>query len=90
MPELSLPAGITYERLAARRELQKLVDSQSRLMDYSSAAQGLDGYYEKALAMLHSTQVREAFDLNKEPQAVRDAYGRTTYGPRTRPRVKPS
>jgi hypothetical protein len=80
LPELSLPAGITYERLAARRELQKLVDSQSRLLEYSSAAQGLDGYYEKALAMLHSTQVREAFDLSKEPQAVRDAYGRTTYG----------
>jgi len=80
LPELSLPEGITFERLAARREMQKLVDAQSRLMDYSAAAQGLDGYYEKALAMLHSTQVREAFDLNKEPAAVREAYGRTTYG----------
>lgn len=80
LPELSLPDGITYERLASRREMQKLVDAQSRLMDYSAAARGLDGYYEKALAMLHSTQVREAFDLNKEPAAVREAYGRTTYG----------
>ena len=80
LPELSLPPGMTYERLAARRELQKLVDSQSKLLEHSALAQGIDGYYEKALAMLHSTQVREAFDLNKEPQAVRDAYGRTTYG----------
>jgi hypothetical protein len=80
LPELSLPEGITYERLAARREMQKLVDSQSRLLDYSATARGIDGYYEKALAMLHSTQVREAFDLGKEPAAVRDAYGRTTYG----------
>jgi uncharacterized protein (DUF1501 family) len=30
--------------------------------------------------MLHSTQLREAFDLSKEPDKVRDAYGRTTYG----------
>ena len=80
LPELSLPAGITYERLAARREMQKLIDGQSRLLEYSAAAQGIDGYYEKALAMLQSTQLREAFDLSKEPQVVRDAYGRTTYG----------
>src|SRR4051812_38549777 len=59
LPELSLPAGITYERLAARREMQKLVDAQSHLLEHSALAQGLDGYYEKALAMLHSTQLRE-------------------------------
>jgi hypothetical protein len=80
LPELSLPEGVTYERLASRREMQKLVDSQSKLLEFSAAAQGLDGYYEKALAMLHSTQLREAFDLSKEPDKVRDAYGRTTYG----------
>jgi len=32
--------------------LQKLIDAQARLMDYSPAAKGLDAYYEKALAML--------------------------------------
>jgi len=80
LPELSLPEGITYERLASRREMQKLVDGQSRLLEYSAAARGLDGYYEKALSMLHSTQLREAFDLSKEPDKVREAYGRTTYG----------
>lgn len=80
LPELSLPEGITYERLAARREMQKLVDAQSRLLEFSAAAQGLDGYYQKAMAMLHSTQLREAFDLSKEPDKVRDSYGRTSYG----------
>jgi hypothetical protein len=80
LPELSLPAGVTYERLSARREMQKLVDSQSRLLEHSSLAQGLDGYYEKALNMLHSTQLREAFDLGKETDKVRDSYGRTSYG----------
>lgn len=80
LPELSLPQGMTYERLAARREIQKLVDAQTRLMDFSAEAQGLDAYYEKALNMLHSDRVRRAFDLSQEPQAVRDAYGRTTYG----------
>ncbi|MFZ4763943.1 MAG: DUF1501 domain-containing protein [Roseimicrobium sp.] len=80
LPELSLPAGISYERLAARREMQKLVDAQSQLLEHSALAQGLDGYYEKALTMLQSSQLREAFDLSKEPDKVRDSYGRSSYG----------
>lgn len=80
LPELSLPAGISYERLSARRELQKIVDQQTRLLEYSTEARGIEGYYEKALAMLHSEKLRQAFDLNAEPQKVRDAYGHTTYG----------
>lgn len=80
LPELSLPANLTYERVSRRRELQKLIDAQTRMMDYSAAARGLDSYYERALAMLHSTRLREAFNLSAEPAAVREAYGRTTYG----------
>src|SRR5436309_423156 len=36
LPELSLPASLTIERLEQRRELQKLIDAQSRMMDYSA------------------------------------------------------
>jgi uncharacterized protein (DUF1501 family) len=49
-------------------------------MDYSAAAKGLDSYYERALAMLHSPKLREAFNLSAESESVREAYGRTTYG----------
>jgi len=80
LPELSLPAELSLERLQSRRELQKLIDQQSRLLDYSAAAKGLDAYYEKALAMLNSPRLRKAFDLASEPEKVREAYGRTTYG----------
>ena len=59
---------------------QKLVDSQTRLMDHSAEAQGIEGYYEKALSMLHSEKLRAAFDLSQEPDKIRDAYGRTAYG----------
>ena len=80
LPELSLPANLSVERLEQRRELQKMIDAQSRLLDYSAAARGLDGYYERALAMLNSTRLRNAFNLSAEPAAVREGYGRTTYG----------
>ncbi len=80
LSQLSLPAGISTGRLADRRSLQKLINQQSRSLDESSAAKGLNNYYQKALGMLNSPRVRDAFDLSAEPTALRDAYGRTTYG----------
>jgi uncharacterized protein (DUF1501 family) len=80
LPELSLPAGLTVERLHARRELQKIVDAQARLLEHCDTAQGIDAHYEKALAMLNSPKLRDAFNLAAEPDKVRESYGRTTYG----------
>lgn len=80
LPELSLPAGLSIDRLHRRREMQQLVDQQMRLMEHSGEARGFDQYYERAISMLTSDNVRKAFDLSSEPTAVRDAYGRTSYG----------
>lgn len=79
LPELSLPAGVSFERMQARRELQRLVDRQARLMDHAPV-RGFDAYYDRAMTMLQSPRLREAFNLAAEPEAVREAYGRTTYG----------
>jgi hypothetical protein len=80
LPELSLPQGLSIDRLQRRRELQKLVDQQARLMEFSGEAQGFDEYYERAISMLTSDRVRKAFDLSAEKESLRDRYGRTTYG----------
>jgi hypothetical protein len=80
LPELSLPAGLSLERLENRRDIQRLIDGQAELLDFSAKARGIDASYEKALSMLTSPKVRAAFDLSREPEAVRERYGRTTYG----------
>ncbi|MGH7202229.1 MAG: DUF1501 domain-containing protein, partial [Planctomycetaceae bacterium] len=80
LPELSLPEHLSVERLSNRRDIQKLIDRQTRLQEFSRTAQGLSDYYDRALSMLGSPKVREAFDLSKEPDALRERYGRTTYG----------
>jgi len=80
LPELRLPANLSYERLMHRRSIQKVIDSQSKLLEESAQARGLDSYYEKALAMLDSPKLRDAFNLSSESDKVRDDYGRTTYG----------
>ncbi len=81
LPELSLPAGIPFERLQARRELQqhhRRPGADDGVLRRS--ARGLDAYYDRAIGMLQSPKLREAFNLSAEPEVMREAYGRTTYG----------
>jgi len=80
LPELSLPAGLSVDRLQRRREMLRLVDRQARLLDASTEVRGFDQYYDRAIDMLTSDRVRHAFDLTAEPAEIRDRYGRTTYG----------
>jgi hypothetical protein len=80
LPELSLPENLSPDRLANRREALRLIDDQTRLLEFSARARGIDAHYERALTMLSSPAIKRAFDLSAEPQTVRDHYGRTTYG----------
>jgi len=80
LPELSLPSSLSLDRLQRRREMQRLVDRQAKLLEYSAEARGFDEYYDRAIGMLTSEKVRRAFDLSTEPTEIRDRYGRSTYG----------
>jgi hypothetical protein len=80
LPELSLPDNLTPDRMENRREVLKLIDEQTELLEFSAKARGIDAHYQRALSMLSSPGVKKAFDLSSEPAAVRDRYGRTTYG----------
>lgn len=80
LPELALPAGITPERLARRGEARRIIERQLGDLEQTALARGLGEQYDRAHALLASPRVREAFDLSREPDAVRDRYGRTTYG----------
>ncbi|MDR3634852.1 MAG: DUF1501 domain-containing protein [Isosphaeraceae bacterium] len=80
LPELSLPASMPVERLDDRRSLLRLIDRQSDLLGWSDSARGIDAFNDRALGMLTSPRVKNAFDLSQEPAKLRDDYGRTTYG----------
>lgn len=80
LPELTLPGSISPERMESRKEVLKLIDGQSRLIEESAVAQGIDESYRKAVTMLTSKEFKKAFDLLDEPKKLRDKYGRTTYG----------
>ena len=80
LPELSLPRNVSVDRLQRRRSMQKLIDRQAKLLDFSAEARGFDDYYRRAISMLTSDRVRKAFDISSESDDMRERYGRTTYG----------
>jgi hypothetical protein len=80
LPELSLPASLSLDRLENRREVLRLIDRQAEMLEFSAKARGIDAQYAKALSMVTSPRARKAFDVSAEPDAVRERYGRTTYG----------
>ena len=80
LPELSLPDTLTAGRLANRLEIMKLIDEQGELLEFSARARGMAAHHQRAISLLTSTAIRRAFDVSAEPEAVRDRYGRTTYG----------
>ncbi len=80
LPELSLPSNLSLDRLQNRRSLQRVINRQTESQETAASGGELDPYYDRVLAMLQSPKVRSAFDLSTEPEAVREQYGRTTYG----------
>jgi Protein of unknown function (DUF1501) len=78
--ELSLPADVSPSRLEDRASLLRQVDQQTRLLEESVEARGLNAYQERAVKLLTSPAVKQAFDLGRESAALRDRYGRNTLG----------
>lgn len=76
---VSLPADMNTTRLQARRGLLSLLEDQERRLQRRST-NTLGGFYEQAFRMLSSPAAKRAFDLESEPAAIRDRYGRSEYG----------
>src|SRR5439155_19105423 len=45
-------------------------------------AVGFDGFYRQAVDLVTSAKAQAAFDLSREPDSIRDLYGRTDFGQR--------
>ncbi len=78
--DLKLRPEVFPERLMRRARLRDLLNQQMPVIEKAVASHNLDAYYERALNLVISGRARDAFDLAQEPDAVRDRYGRTTFG----------
>jgi hypothetical protein len=77
---LALASGIDVPRLQERGDLRHDFDKLRRDLDATTQSEQIDRYNALAYDMVSSAAVRQAFDLNTEPDKVRDAYGRISVG----------
>lgn len=67
-------------RLQLRERLRNSVDGMRRDLCASAEAQSHDRFYQKAIDMTTNGAAARAFDLNREPDKLRDRYGRNRWG----------
>jgi hypothetical protein len=80
--DLTLPGGISAERFAQRRSVLDAVNDHFARAEKSDNLDAMDTFYQRAYALISSQQAREAFNIEAEPPAVRDEYGRNAAGQR--------
>lgn len=77
---LTLPAGFTLDRVNSRRSLLGEIDRQRSEVDALADRGRFSEKQQLALDMLMSGKVAQAFDMSREPEEVRNRYGRHSFG----------
>lgn len=77
---LTLAQGIDISRLTSRQALLSELNQQQKCIDETAASRRLGTDQQLAFSMLTSSKLAQAFELGREPDAVRDRYGRNSYG----------
>ena len=80
LADLTLRSEVSRDRLGRRSRLLKSVNDAMPAMEKAVEKYALDAYYQKAFDLVSSGRARDAFDLTKETAALRDSYGRHTFG----------
>lgn len=74
-----LPKNVTFGRFEKRMSMAEKLDEQFRARYDLKQVRAYTDAYEDAVRLMKSKEL-EVFDLNREPSARRDAYGRNAFG----------
>lgn len=80
--DVTIPSGLTDGRFSSRQEIRSRIDNMLRFNQASVADPTLavDEFYQQSLQIISSKEAQAAFDIHRESDAIRDAYGRNTFG----------
>ncbi|MDX1944206.1 MAG: DUF1501 domain-containing protein [Pirellulaceae bacterium] len=79
IPGLALPAELPPIRFDSRRSLLAQMNQRLEALAGSGAVAGYDVHAQKAFELLSASSARDAFDIGKEPESVRERYGRSRF-----------
>jgi hypothetical protein len=80
IPRLELLDGLTASGIDSREQLRRKVEQLARHVELSPEMNQLDQFYRQAYSLLTSTQARQVFELDREPEPLRRAYGQFRFG----------
>ncbi len=80
--DLNLPGNVNQQRYERRLAALEIANEQFSERAASDAVASMNAFYERAFRLISSPAAREAFDMNKEPNAMKDRYGRNQAGQR--------
>jgi hypothetical protein len=80
MDNLRLDPAIEVDRLGERRALLAQIDRQRAGLASAAEGRRLSDQQTQAFSLLTSGRIAQAFDMDREPVAVRDRYGRHAFG----------
>jgi len=80
VPNVGVQDEKQLDVLNARTTLKTNLDRLLRRIDQSGVMDAVDRFDQQALNLLTSPTARTAFDLSREPDSVRDRYGRNQWG----------
>ena len=77
LQDMSLSYGLSWEEFESRKKIRDAINDKFRKFETDSAPlDALDSYYQQAFEMMSSDAVKEAFDLSKEPEKLKERYGK--------------
>lgn len=82
--DLQLPQGIDIERFNKRKKMLDIVNNSNFVKNNqnSDALKAVDNFYENAFSLIDSKKAKEAFDLTKEDDKIKEIYGKNAAGMR--------
>ncbi|MGN6546305.1 MAG: DUF1501 domain-containing protein [Aureliella sp.] len=80
VPDLLPPSSLPPARVERRRRMREAVEQSMVEFEASESARLMDEHFDTAYRLMTSPQARDAFDLSKEPTAVREKYGMNRFG----------
>ncbi|MBM83224.1 MAG: hypothetical protein CMJ78_21900 [Planctomycetaceae bacterium] len=79
--DITLPVSVTSDRNQRRQAALKAINKFERNVEQvSSQVRSLDTFYQKAYHLMTSQKAKEAFDITRESDKMRDTYGMTSLG----------
>lgn len=80
--DLNLAGGVDEERFLRRKSLLHQINQSFEAGQTADNVMAMDTFYQRAYDLLDTPAAKEAFDINKEDDKLRDRYGRGEAGQR--------